>query len=254
MHKLYLIGSGNVATHFARFFTQKHIPFIWFKPEEKKRYFNSEDERAEPTLYLCAVDEPNLVSLLDQFQGINSDSYYGHLSGSKGMDVFPETIRKRGFVCHPMQTFPNKTDVISLEECTYVFQGEIYIYNALNHAVHHQLHIIQKEIISPEAYHLMGVFASNFLPALVSICVKLGTENGFTEAESKRLILPLMKQTLANIEGTSLVNALSGPLKRGATDVIKKHEDYLKSQSDDLKGLYQQLNSVLKENILNEKK
>lgn len=250
IHGIILIGNGNLAFNIAHFFHLNVISFKWFKSDEKGRYFSSEDEINEATFYFCAVNEPNLNALLNQFEHKNKNSYYGHFSGSIGLDVFPDKLKSNSFVFHPMQTFPNKEFHVNIEDCTFSFQGEKFILNHIKKIVLDKLKIVSLSIKSAEAYHLMGVFASNFLPAIVSICSDLGKQNYLNEAEVKQLITPLMKQTLSNIESTNLLDALSGPLKRNATEVIEKHELYLSDFKESYSEIYRLFNQVLNENIL----
>ena len=248
--QIVLIGNGNLAVNIARFLEINAIKFDWFQSNLKGRYFTTEDESTLTRFYLCAVNEPNLDSLLNQFEHKNKHSYYGHFSGSIGLNVFPNKLKLNSFVFHPMQTFPNKETKIDIEECTFTFQGEETILNQLKSVFLNKLSILSLSIKSAEAYHLMGVFASNFLPALVSICNGLGKQNGLNETEVKQLILPLMKQTLTNIESNNLFDALSGPLKRNATVVIEKHEDYLNNFKESYSDIYRLFNQILNDNIL----
>ena len=250
MHQLYLIGNGHVAVQFASFFKQYDIKFHWFKSNNHNRYFSTDDELNEPTIYLCAVNESKLIELLKQFSHKNENSYYGHLSGSLSRDIFPEMIKQNSFVLHPMQTFPNKTQNINLEESVFTFQGSEIIKPELESAFLQKIKMISLNMLKPEAYHLMGVFASNFLPPLMSVIQDLGKENGLTDEQSKELILPIMKQTLTNIENNSLINAQSGPLKRGANETVQKHEIFLKDFRLSYAELYQLFNEIMKTNIL----
>jgi predicted short-subunit dehydrogenase-like oxidoreductase (DUF2520 family) len=249
-----LIGYGNVATSFAAHLEKNKISFLHFDPKKEKRYFEENDEENDAFIYLLAINEQNLASVCQKFQGKNKKSIYVHFSASINREIFPENIRKNSVVLHPMQSFPNRNDIILLEDLAFTFQGEDSVYKELLKLFKKlNLTVIPLQLKSPEAYHLMGVISSNLMIALFSIAEQLGKMNGLNSDDTRELLLPLMKQSLKNLEKNSTFDALSGPLKRGAFDIIQKHEQFLESFSESYQDIYRLLNQELMENVISKK-
>ena len=135
-YKLYLIGNGNLANSLAAHFQEKKIDFSWFKSDEQKRYFVSNDELVETTLYLLAVNESNLKEIIQHFKGLNSKSLYCHFSASISLDVFPAILKKNAFILHPMQSFPSIRQIVPIKNCYFTFQGETMLFKQLDGFLH----------------------------------------------------------------------------------------------------------------------
>jgi predicted short-subunit dehydrogenase-like oxidoreductase (DUF2520 family) len=92
-------------------------------------------------------------------------------------------------------------------------------------------------------YHISGVFASNFLIAHLRITARLIMEAILTNSENASIepgnvILPLVRQTIANADRESLNKALSGPLKRNDIQTLRSHMVELEEKFPDLAYLY----------------
>ena len=90
-------------------------------------------------------------------------------------------------------------------------------------------------------YHASAVMASNYLVTLMGISTELWKELGYDEVESLRALLPLIKQTITNIETYGVQNALTGPIERGDTGTIEKHIETLGQKADTLLPLYYEM-------------
>ena len=99
--------------------------------------------------------------------------------------------------------------------------------------------IIPEELRS--LYHASAVMASNYLVTLMGISTELWKELGYNETESLRALLPLIKQTITNIETYGVQNALTGPIERGDTGTIEKHIETLGQKADTLLPLYYEM-------------
>lgn len=84
-------------------------------------------------------------------------------------------------------------------------------------------------------YHAAGVFASNYLVALVSATVRLLGQAGIPEHEAVDAVLPLIRGTLNNLENLGVAAALTGPIARGDVDTVRLH---LARLSPDDRSLY----------------
>ena len=92
-------------------------------------------------------------------------------------------------------------------------------------------------------YHISGVFASNFLIAHLRITARLLQQAIQNDAEGEKqeaskILVPLIQQTIKNIESLSLSQALSGPLKRNDLSTLRSHMIELEQRTPDIAYLY----------------
>ena len=91
-------------------------------------------------------------------------------------------------------------------------------------------------------YHLSAVVASNLLVPLAALAAGLGESYGVGPKRALRALLPLMRNTLDNLETRGLPAALTGPLARGDAAAIEAHLRLLRRRGDaDLEAIYREL-------------
>jgi predicted short-subunit dehydrogenase-like oxidoreductase (DUF2520 family) len=246
--KILLIGNGRLAFSIAHHLQSISIGFDWYKADEIGSYFSKKDERPEATLYLIAINESRLIELLNEFSNLNPNSLYCHFSASIDFSKFPKVIKKNSLILHPLQSFPNKINPIKLDSIFFTFQGSKLVYKKLNNLfLVLKINTIIIEIKNAKAYHLMAIFVSNMQIALMKIATDLAKENNIDEVLAKKMLIPLIESTIHNISNNSLIDSLSGPLKRGETKLIKEHILYLNNFNKEYSEIYQKLNNVMLE-------
>ena len=87
-------------------------------------------------------------------------------------------------------------------------------------------------------YHAAAVVASNYLVTLMDLAIKLMAASGVSETEAFKILNPLVKGTLANIESTGIPDALTGPIARGDVEIVTKHVQALQCLSGDMAKYY----------------
>lgn len=75
--------------------------------------------------------------------------------------------------------------------------------------------------------HIASVIASNYLITLAARATHCYQTAGLDETTARLLVHTLMKSSLQNLEQLPLEAALTGPLKRGDRDTLKRHLDAL---------------------------
>jgi predicted short-subunit dehydrogenase-like oxidoreductase (DUF2520 family) len=80
-------------------------------------------------------------------------------------------------------------------------------------------------------YHAAAVFASNFVIAAVYEGTRLLEASGWPRAEAERALIPLVEGVVANLRKQGTVGALTGPIRRGDVDTVKRHLAALDSLS-----------------------
>jgi predicted short-subunit dehydrogenase-like oxidoreductase (DUF2520 family) len=77
-------------------------------------------------------------------------------------------------------------------------------------------------------YHALGSFSSPLLVANLATAERVGRAAGLTPRQTRRLIGPILVQTLKNYQEHGPAGAFSGPIKRGDVETIRRHLRELK--------------------------
>lgn len=90
-------------------------------------------------------------------------------------------------------------------------------------------------------YHAAAVLASNYLVALMDAALCLMNCAGVDESRAFSILKPLISGTLANIEETGPVKALTGPIARGDVATVERHVGDIQKKVPDILPLYRHL-------------
>lgn len=90
-------------------------------------------------------------------------------------------------------------------------------------------------------YHAAAVVASNYLVTLLAASTRLLEGSGIAPEETLKVLLPLVRGTLNNIEKRGVADALTGPIARGDADTVESHCRKIKQSLPDLLPFYQML-------------
>ncbi|MFP4549047.1 MAG: DUF2520 domain-containing protein [Fidelibacterota bacterium] len=92
--------------------------------------------------------------------------------------------------------------------------------------------------------HLSAVFMNNYLSGMVEKIKIMNSEAGISKPETADILEQISLQTLTRSWSENLTETLTGPIKRGDTETIKKHLDIL--ANDDLfQQLYKNFGNIL---------
>jgi predicted short-subunit dehydrogenase-like oxidoreductase (DUF2520 family) len=72
-------------------------------------------------------------------------------------------------------------------------------------------------------YHAAAVFASNYVVTLLAEAVRLLEQSGWTEKEAIQGLVPLAAGAVANVRRRGPIAALTGPIRRGDAETLKRH-------------------------------
>ena len=153
-----------------------------------------------------------------------------HSSGALASDEL-HPLRKRGAAVasvHPLMTFVTGS-VPSLKGVPFAMEGDA---GALRLARRIALDLgadpftIRQQ--DKAAYHAWGAFASPLLVALLVSAEQVAKVAGVAPVESRRRMMPIVRQTIANYAALGPAGAVSGPLVRGDVEIVGKHLQVLK--------------------------
>jgi predicted short-subunit dehydrogenase-like oxidoreductase (DUF2520 family) len=71
--------------------------------------------------------------------------------------------------------------------------------------------------------HASAVVASNYLVVLGDMVARISAEANIPESTALKALKPLMENTLDNITGLGVTEALTGPIARGDVETVKQH-------------------------------
>lgn len=163
-----------------------------------------------------------------------------HLSGALGTDPLAP-LHARGYsvgTLHPFQTVAHPITGADLLPGSYfalsgqprALSAARRILNALGSPW------VTVPVAQRPHYHVAGVFASNYLLALLAIAARYLTRAGVSDSEAVDMLLPLARGTLRNLEELGAPQALTGPVVRGDEETIHLHLRMLEGRDRELYG------------------
>lgn len=90
-------------------------------------------------------------------------------------------------------------------------------------------------------YHAAAVVASNYLVTLERFAVDLLKEADLSEARAYEILSPLILGTLSNIKTRGTVDALTGPVARGDSEIVARHMADIEKVRPEYSELYRLL-------------
>ena len=72
-------------------------------------------------------------------------------------------------------------------------------------------------------YHAAAVMASGHVTSLVGLSIGMLVECGLDEQTARRVLMPLLESTVANLSETNAASALTGTFARGDLDTVRRH-------------------------------
>jgi predicted short-subunit dehydrogenase-like oxidoreductase (DUF2520 family) len=180
-------------------------------------------------IFFLAVPDRLIKPVAKRLSTLNIDfpnSLFIHLSGSHNTSILKSLALKKAHIAsyHIMQTFPSRKrrdiknsfsaiETSSKPALDYLFKFSRDL----------ELNPFKLDSNNKVTYHLAGVFASNFINAVLFQSQQLFNIIGIKQYSFNDIFAPLYSSTIKNIKQTSPATALSGPIERGDIETIKKH-------------------------------
>jgi predicted short-subunit dehydrogenase-like oxidoreductase (DUF2520 family) len=148
-----------------------------------------------------------------------------HSSGVLSSDAL-NSLRKAGArvaSVHPLMTFV-KGSLPELIGVPFAIEGEASAVRVARRIVHDlggQAVAIRKQ--DKVAYHAFATMICPLLVSLLAASEKAAALAGMSAAQSRRRMLPIIRQTLRNYEKLGPAGAFSGPIVRGDVETIRAH-------------------------------
>lgn len=244
--KIIIIGSGNVAYHLAKAFTENKIPIhqIFGRNqvalEEISIELNipySTDVLAEADLYIISVKDDAIAEVSAMIK--NKNALVAHTSGSTSKNILVGEYRKSSF--YPLQTF-SKTKKLNYKEIPFFIDAETEsdknILLTLAKKISKNTMLVDDE--KRKYIHLTAVFSCNFVNHLFARAKEIA-DNQEIPFE---YFLPLIDETVDKIHHLDPKKAQTGPAIRNDKKILELHEQLL--ENEEHKKIYKVLNQSIK--------
>ncbi len=168
-----------------------------------------------------------------------------HTAGRLGAEVLAPLAARGASTgsLHPLQSLRDAASAVeALRGAAFAVEGDaaaLAVARALAEAVGGRPVAIPAG--GKAAYHAAAVLSANFVATLTGGGVALLEALGLSDAEARRLLTPLLRGTVANLERVPAAEALTGPFARGDLDAIAAHVAALRSKAPEFLEIYREL-------------
>lgn len=244
--KTVIIGSGNVAYHLAKAFTQNNIKVHQIYGRNKielskiSNEFNipySNENLEDAELYIIAVSDSSVEKVSELIK--NENALVAHTSGSLPKEILKGNYRKASF--YPLQTF-SKTKNLDYSKIPFFIEAD----NQIDEKSLFELASIISDNVEVSTYekrkyiHLTAVFACNFVNHLFARAKEISDSQDL----NFNYFIPLINETVEKIQHLDPKFAQTGPAVRGDERVLKLHEELIKNEEQ--LNIYKTLNESIK--------
>ena len=244
--QIVLIGSGNVAFHLAKAFTEAQIPVSQIfgrnttelqKISEQFSIPFSTETLADADVYIISVSDSSIAEVSSLIK--NENALVAHTSGSVSREALSGNYRKSVF--YPLQTF-SKSKNLDYSKIPFFIDAENEndeeILKNLASKISKNVMLANDE--KRKYIHLTAVFACNFVNHLYARAKEISDSQNIPFD----YFLPLIDETTQKIHELEPKLAQTGPAIRNDEKVLKLHESLL-TDEEKLK-IYKTLNESIK--------
>lgn len=261
MHKVAIIGAGTVGTALGYLLKQGGYSIVGIasrtiESAKRAREFIGAGEasadlkaiaRKADIVFITTSDDAieKVCEKIASVRGFNSGAIVFHTCGALSSEIL-KSARNNGakiVSLHPLQSFANvKKAVKNLPGSYFCIEGDE---SALSIAREIVVVLRGKEITlnvyKKPFYHAGACAVSNFLVATVGFGLELFEAAGIERHDALKVLMPLIKGTVKNIETLGIPSALTGPISRGDTGVIEDHLKAISEERPETLRLYTEL-------------
>lgn len=244
--QIVLIGSGNVAFHLAKAFTEAQITISQIfgrnttelqKISDQFSIPFSTETLADADLYIISVSDSSISDVSSLIK--NENALVTHTSGSVSREALSGNFRKSVF--YPLQTF-SKSKNLDYSKIPFFIDAENEndeeILKNLASKISKNVMLANDE--KRKYIHLTAVFACNFVNHLYARAKEISDSQGIPFD----YFLPLIDETTQKIHELEPKLVQTGPAIRNDEKVLKLHESLL-TDEEKLK-IYKTLNESIK--------
>ena len=177
-------------------------------------------------IWICHTDDAlaETAKLLARKPGWKNKIVF-HSSGALSSNVLAPLKRKGAYTAslHPMMTFvPGAAP--RMDEVPFAVEGDSRAVAAARRIVRDlgaEAFPIRKA--AKTLYHALGSFSSPLLVAALATAERVGRASGLSTSQTRRVMGPIVRQTLKNYQERGAPAAYGGPMKRGDINTVLRH-------------------------------
>jgi predicted short-subunit dehydrogenase-like oxidoreductase (DUF2520 family) len=196
----------------------------------------------EASVCLLAVPDSAVTEVAQQMlPDLGLTTSLVHCAGALDLSVFgsePRVLRRMRGSFHPLAAISDPEDPLQGHTVALSATGRPLMKTLRRMAEELGLSAIEVSESGRAAYHAGAVLAAGGLVSLLSAAVEALGQAGVGEEEALRALLQLSRSALRGVEVRGLESGLTGPVRRGDVDVVKRH---LKVLPEELAGIYRDL-------------
>lgn len=216
-----IIGAGRLGTALAR-----RLSEAGYKVSKiNSRNIPHCEKLGTDVVWFC-VPDAEIASVARSFSDLSSPGKLAfHSSGALTSGVLDQWRRAGARVAsvHPLMTFV-KGSVPELAGVPFAIEGDtsaVRVAKGIVRDLGGRAVAIRKQ--NKVAYHAFATMICPLLVSLLAVSQKAAALAGVPAADSRRRMLPIIRQTLRNYEKLGLAGAFSGPIVRGDVETILAH-------------------------------
>lgn len=247
LHKVCIIGAGNVASHMAINLHKAGflINGIFSRNIMNAQYLAEQTECAYATnrisklpvsdAYIFSVKDSILEKLVDDLSktGIATNAIVIHTAGSVPLSLLSQRFTKSA-VIYPMQTISKDRNLNFQEVPLFIEASNISVQKKIEglcRTLSNHVTVLSSE--QRRKLHLSAVFACNFVNHCYALAFKLLSDASI----SPTFLLPLIDETAKKVHCMSPTDAQTGPAVRWDENVIAQQIESL-SDSPEMQEVY----------------
>ncbi|MFP8488359.1 Rossmann-like and DUF2520 domain-containing protein [Gracilimonas sp. Q87] len=174
-----------------------------------------------------------IVNDLDKkFKSLNHISI-AHCSGTHSSATLGKLRSKGAKIAsfHPIRSITGSTK--DFKDTWFDVEGDLALIKVFERIAEDlDANLIEIEASQKPYLHTSAVIASNYLVVLANLMTKVSVGGDIPEEVSLKAMIPLMRNTLDNIEQNGVSDSLTGPIARGDVNTVKDHLKLLSSHPD----------------------
>jgi predicted short-subunit dehydrogenase-like oxidoreductase (DUF2520 family) len=212
--RLAIVGRGRVGRALSRAFTEAGI-------EVEGALGRGEAPTADVVL-LCVPDAE-----IANAAGAVEARFVGHVSGATPLDDVD-------FGLHPLQTVTGPDTDFTGCGCAIAGSSPEALELARALALAVRMEPFEIDDSARAAYHAAASIASNFVVTLEWMAERVAATAGIEAADARRMLAPLVRQTVGNWADFGPTHALTGPIARGDDATVARQREAVADAAPDL--------------------
>lgn len=247
-----IVGAGKVGTSLGLYFAEQQLSLVGFfsrtkehgesaaKKTGSKLYSLVELLKEAELIWISVADDAleEVDEILYSSAVMLKGKYILHTSGLYSSSVLKKTKDRGAKVLsvHPLKSFGKEGD-LDFSTTAFAVEGDWdeQIENWFGQA---KFSFFFLEETQKPLYHTAAAICSNYLVSVLHFGISKFMELGYGEEFSRKVLFSLIEGTISNVKSQGTKMALTGPIRRGDVNTVRKH---LTQLTEEEKELYQTL-------------